>query len=439
MVRRFFPFFFINDDFFIFPLIEKIKTKAEYKRLFSNFLSLSVLQAANYLFPLITFPYLVRVLGIEKFGLISFAQAFIQYFIIITDYGFNLSATREISIHRDDKEKINEIFSSVMIIKLSLMILSFIFMSIIVFSFNKFRQDWLLYYLTFGMVFGNVLFPVWFFQGIEQMKWITYLNILTKAIFTVAIFVFIKNQDSYYLVPLLNSMGYIIAGVLSLFLIINHFRVEFKLLTLNKVKYYLNDAWYVFISRILVNIYTSTNIILLGFFYNNLAVGYYSVFEKIVIAAGAIFDITNQIIYPYLANNYRRSFKRFIQLLKKIFGIYLVLAFLICFVLEFFRIEILNLIIREYSFDISSLLGVFLIRILFFPFGPLLSNSLIIMEKNAEFIKAIGYTVICNFILVLPSIYFYGLKGLVYSFIFLLLIHILLLISYLRVSIKGLK
>ena len=141
----------------ITSMIEKLKAISDdKKRLVSNFFSLSVLQGANYLLPLITLPYLVRVLGVEKFGLIAFAQAFIQYFVILTDYGFNLSATREISIHRENKQKVSEIFTSVLIIKFVLMVLSFIILCAVVLSFSKFKSDWQIYFLTFGMVIGQV-------------------------------------------------------------------------------------------------------------------------------------------------------------------------------------------------------------------------------------------------------------------------------------------
>ncbi|WP_083761127.1 oligosaccharide flippase family protein [Thermoanaerobacter italicus] len=90
-------------------MVEKVLQNSNIKRLITNIFSLSLLQIANYVLPLLTVPYLVRVLGPEKYGLISFSQAFIQYFILLTDYGFNLSATRKISIYRDDKEKISEV------------------------------------------------------------------------------------------------------------------------------------------------------------------------------------------------------------------------------------------------------------------------------------------------------------------------------------------
>ena len=217
----------LKKEFFDFKYWRKVLTGSPTrKRLTSNFFSLSVLQALNYILPLITLPYLVRVLGPEKYGLISFAQAFIGYFTILTDYGFGLSATREISIHREDEKKVSEIFSSVMIAKIFLGILSFIILGLVLLSVPKFGNEWLLYIFTFGTVLGNIFFPVWFFQGMEKMKWITILNVISKVIFTICIFIFIHSESDYLYVSLINSLGYLVAGIISLIVVFKNFKIN---------------------------------------------------------------------------------------------------------------------------------------------------------------------------------------------------------------------
>ena len=155
-------------------MIKRIKSKfqsQDSKKISANFMYLSILQGMNLLLPLITFPYLVRVLGIEKFGLIMFAQAFIVYFSMLADYGFNLSGIREVSSNRNNKNKLIKIFSSIMIARFVLVLIGLIFLTIVVFSFEKFSKDWELYLLSYGVVIGTFLFPSWFFQGIVKMKY----------------------------------------------------------------------------------------------------------------------------------------------------------------------------------------------------------------------------------------------------------------------------
>ncbi len=338
--------------------------------LISNFLSLSSVQIANYLLPLITLPYLVRVLGPEKFGLIAFSQAFIQYFILITDYGFNLSATREISIYRDNKEKVSEIFSAVMSIKFALMLLSFLIMSIIVFSFEKFRVEWNIYFLTFGMVFGNVLFPIWFFQGIESMRQIAMLNMLAKAISTFSIFIFIKTQSDYIYVPLINSLGFITAGIIGLWLVVNKFIIKLKIPTTEEIKRQLKEGWHIFISTIAISLYTTSNTFILGIFTNNTIVGYYSAGEKIVRAVLGLLEPVSRTVYPHiskLASESRESALNFIRKLVRFVGI---TTFFISLMLFVFAPYVSDIILGKQFKE-----SIIVIRILaFLPFIVGLSN-----------------------------------------------------------------
>jgi polysaccharide transporter, PST family len=135
------------------------------KRLFENFLSLATLQGLNYILPLLTLPYLVRVLSPGNYGLVAFAQSFIQFFIILVDYGFNLSAANQIAIYRDNKKRVQSIFSTVMTIKLFFMMISFFILCLLILLFSKSQNHKLVYMVTLGMIIGNVLFPIWFFPG----------------------------------------------------------------------------------------------------------------------------------------------------------------------------------------------------------------------------------------------------------------------------------
>lgn len=328
------------------------------KRLISNFFSLSVLQGANYLLPLITLPYLVRVLGPEKFGLIAFAQAFIQFFVILTDYGFSLSATREISIHRENKQKVSEIFCSVMVIRFSLAILSFIILLLIVFGFGKFRNDWQIYFLTFGIVVGQVLFPVWLFQGMERMKYIAFLNIVSKLFFTVSIFVIVKKSSDYIYVPLINSCGFILAGILAQILAFRNFGVRINLSGINATRMYsiLKEGFSVFSSLVSSRLLYKSPTLFIGIILDYSMVGFYSVAEKIITALKGIILVFNQTVYPRLSKMIVENKYRYLRAWYKCLWVSLAISTLLFIGLSILAEKlVITLFTAEYEYSILIL------------------------------------------------------------------------------------
>lgn len=250
--------------------------------LWRNVVALSILQIGNYLFPLLTFPYLVRVLGPEKFGLVAFAQSFIQFFVVITDYGFNLSATRKVSQVRHDPEELSLTFVSVLAIKAALCFLSLAALVLILLSVPRLAAEWRLYLLTFGMVIGTVLFPVWFFQGLELMGYITVLNVSSKFLILMLTVLSIHKEADYLLVPVINSAVALGFGGLSLLLARKQLHHRWVWPTWSHYQTTLREGWHLFLSQAAATIYNQLNIFLLGMLTTANYVGYYAAGEKIV-------------------------------------------------------------------------------------------------------------------------------------------------------------
>ena len=384
-------------------MLTKLKQKfqsEEKKRLLSNFFSLSILQGSSYILPLITFPYLVRVLGPEKFGLLGFAGATVAYFTLLISFGFNLSATRQISIHRGDKDKIGQIFSAIISIQLIFFLLSLALLSILIFSFEKFSQDWYVYYLIFASVLGTMMFPLWFYQGMERMKYITYLNLLSKLVYTVSIFIFIQQEDDFYFVPLISSLLAFITGLISIWIIYNTFQIRYRLPSISNLSYQLKEGWHIFISSVAINLYTTSTTFILGLFTNNTIVGYYTAGEKLVKAVQGLNQPISQTIYPYIAKLVHTSKEDGLLFIRKVFLFIGIGTFIASALLLIFADNIVGLVLGE-NYQHS----IIVIQILSFsPFIIGLSNVLGIQTMlnygmKKEFSKVLMMGSLINLIL----------------------------------------
>ena len=284
-------------------LLNKIKhvfNSSDGKKIVENFLSLSLIRVADFLLPLIVLPYLISVLGVEKFGLTAFAAALVNYFLNITQYGFSLSAVRDLSKNQNNPKKLEEIYNSVINTKFLLLVISALLFGLILIAVPSFSKYYLLYIFSFGLVIGDVLFPKWFFQGVEQMRFITLINILFKLTFLILVFLFIKQESDYVYVPLLQSIGIILGGLFSLYIIYKKYNIRYRRVGFLEIKAQLKLSFSSFITLIVPTLYSNTSVFFLGIFANNTLVGYLSGALRISNAFSSFNAILTRTFYPFV-------------------------------------------------------------------------------------------------------------------------------------------
>ena len=295
-----------------------MKVKNTRQKLISNFLSLSSLQMASYIFPLLTIPYLVRVVGVENYGLIAFAGGVVFYFNILVAYGFGLTATKEISVNRDNTDKLSKIFSSVITTQLLLLSLSFMILLIMLFFIESISNEKLLYIFSFIAALSNTLFPIFFFQGMEQMKYITIINILSRMITTLMIFIVIRERGDYYLVPAVYAFFTTLSTAYSIYFINNKFNIKLTISSFRRILKTLKDGRHIFISNIGITLYDNTIIIILGFLTSMTIVGYFTIAQKLIKAIISVSQPIYKTVYPHIMLLASESKDRALDFIRKV-------------------------------------------------------------------------------------------------------------------------
>lgn len=422
-------------------MISKIKNKLNSQntnKIMKNFFSLFILQGSNYIIPLILLPYLIRTLGIEQFGLLAFATATINILRGIVSYGFDLSATKKIAQNNENNNEIHKIFNSILLAKFLLSIFTFIILSILLISFDKFNNNYEVFALTFLLIFGDLLFPIWFFQGIEKMKFITYIKIIYKMFVVIGIVLFVNNEGDILLVPLIDGIGSIIAGLFSLYIIKKDHNIYFSNFSISNAVIELKDGWHIFISKFTVVLYSSINTFLLGILSTNENVGYYSMAEKVYLALrGGLSPIT-QAVYPYLSRTYKNNRDNYYEKVRKISAIYFFIIVIISMSLYIFSDLIIQLLSNKEINQSIEILQIFAIAFLF-AIGGLYSALLIIKNEGKVLSKITISMMTINLICVYPVIEYWGIYGLAYLFTVIQFLQFTLQLIYNKEIFKGKK
>ena len=379
-------------------------------KLLGNIISLFTLKGAEYIISFITLPYLLRVLGPEKYGAINFAQAMVNYGILLVNYGFSLTAPRDIA--KADKDSLPRHFSAIMGAKLVLL-LAVIFVGTLLVVLFQDSMDVYLVACMLPLLLGNAVFPVWYFQGIQQMKFITVFNVMARIVSVAGIFSLVQTEQDYGWAAFLQSFTPLLAGIISLAVLAKGNQALFCRPSLADIKAKLCDGWDIFVSTLFINLYTNSNVFILGIMTNDTVVGHYAAASKLIESVKGLLAPISNAVFPHVSVLYKESKDKAVRFLCRMVRLVGGASFIISLMVCIFAEESVQLIMGS-SYGESVLL----LRIIsFLPFIVGLSNifgiqAMVAFGMQRAFSRILMASAVLNLVLVFPMIYLWQDVGL---------------------------
>lgn len=392
-------------------------------------------QFINLISPLLVTPYLIHVCGLQNFGKIGLGISIAFFLILIVDYGTDITGVKNISINRENNEVIGKLFTSIFVTKLILFLLVLFFSTILFFTIPFFNKEKTLLFLSLMIVLGQLLNPTWFLQGTENYKSIALLNSLSKIIYLLTVFLFVKKEGDYIFANFCLGLGTLIAGGIAFVWIFKKYNFSFKSVNKKEIINLLKEDFSLCISQLFLSLKLTAPIVILSYFGGYLLAGQFKIMEQIISLFRTYLQTYSRFFYPKLCFKIFNDVKQGIHFWKKIYaidGLFLVFLLSVMFVytkevLAYFKVE------NEMISDLIPAFRLSLVIPLLIAVSQPLEQLLFSLNKNAVYVKlTITATVVGVLCLVIFTPYFQLMGALV-----ILILTELLLALFYYLSLKN--
>lgn len=266
-----------------------------------------MLQGGGYIVPLLTLPWLTRVLGVNQFGQLGFITAFVAYFVLLVDWGFSLSATKQIAISRQDKLARSTVFWETFFSRLLLAFIGLILLALFLVFVPSMREHASLFMLAYLAVLGTALTPAFYYQGIEQMGRMSLINLLIKFLSVPFIFIMVTKDSDIELAIGIQAGFIFLAGIVNFFMIMLSDELIWVGLNFARIRKSLQEGWPLFLSTASISLYTNTNTVILGFAASAAAVAYFTAAQTIIRAAQGLYGPLSQALFPRMSHLFHHA------------------------------------------------------------------------------------------------------------------------------------
>ncbi len=301
-----------------------------------------ILTTANYIFPLITYPYVSRILGVANIGACNFVDSIINYFLILSALGIGTVGIREIAKNKGDKDKLQKTFSQLFTINTITTSIAVILLLFAMHTVPKLYENYDLMWIGVLKLVFNYLLIEWLYKGLEDFKYVTKRTILVRCLYVLSVFIFVKNTDDLGIYYFLTSATVVVNAIINL--LYARRVVQFKF-CFSSLKEYSKSVGILGVYNILTSMYTTFNVAYLGFVSSDTQVGYYTTSTKIHSLILMAFTAVTGVLMPRISSILaEKKYTEYSRLIKKSISILLLFSIPCIVVLEFFAPQIIYLI-----------------------------------------------------------------------------------------------